>query len=91
MGLKTASTAHCKKLAVVSRNKKGAEPLRITMDLDNYANWECELDSPEPHEVAWLDQVAKNKSGTIVIWKSVMGTKIMPIRPVSMPLKILNP
>ena len=71
MGLKTASTAHCKKLAVVSRNKKGAEPLRITMDLDNYANWECELDSPEPHEVAWLDQVAKNKSGTIVIWKSV--------------------
>ncbi len=71
MGLKTASTAHCKKVAVVSRNKKGGEPLRITMDLDNYANWECELDTPEPHEVAWLDQVAENKSGTIVIWKSV--------------------
>ena len=71
MGLKTASTAHCKKLAVVSRNKKGAELIRITMDLDNYANWECELDSPEPHEVAWLDQVAEDKSGTIVIWKSV--------------------
>ncbi len=71
MGLKTASTAHCKKVAVVSRSKDDAEPLRITMDLDNYANWECELDSPEPHEVAWLDQVAENKSGTIVIWKSV--------------------
>ena len=71
MGLKTASTAHCKKVAVVSRSKNGAEPLRITMDLDNYANWECELDSPELHEVKWLDQVAENNSGTVVIWKSV--------------------
>ena len=59
MGLKTASTAHCKKVAVVGRSKNGAEPLRITMDLEDYANWECTLDSPGARKVAWLDQVGR--------------------------------
>ena len=49
LGLKTASTAFCRKLSVISRDSGTAKPLKATWDLDHVekvGDWELLLDSP---------------------------------------------
>ncbi|HEY3934915.1 MAG TPA: ATP-binding protein, partial [Gemmatimonadales bacterium] len=73
LGLKTASTAFCRRLSVVTREKDG-EVLKATWDLNHVektGEWEVLLDKPRKDEVALLDETAEGGAGTVVIWEEV--------------------
>ncbi len=75
LGLKTASTAFCRRLSLISRNS-GDSPLAMaTWDLDHVGDknaWEL-LISQNPDEEAGehLNSISLNGSGTIVVWTKV--------------------
>lgn len=74
LGLKTASTAFCRRLVLVSRPSGTAAPLRAIWDLDAMSDaddWRLELGEPSIDEAALLDEVAPAGSGTVVIWDKV--------------------
>lgn len=74
LGLKTASTAFCRRLSVISRSKKGEEPVKATWDLDHVTKvneWELLIDKPTKHEMKLLEGTAGDGKGTLVIWDSV--------------------
>jgi hypothetical protein len=72
LGLKTASTAFCRRLSLISRTAS-VPPLRATWDLNVMAErgWELELVTPEPAEIQLLDEVAPGRAGTVVLWEEV--------------------
>lgn len=75
LGLKTASTAFCRRLSVVSR-KTGDEPLLMaTWDLDHVEQekaWKLQWSgNVDPMIVEQLDGVASGHSGTVVVWEKV--------------------
>lgn len=75
LGLKTASTAFCRSLTVVSR-ANGKDPVRsATWDLDHVRKakkWELlESDSPDEEAIEHLEKVAKDHSGTVVLWTKI--------------------
>ena len=73
LGLKTASTAFCRRLSLVSRNTAGPA-LRATWDLDAMArsnSWDLEVMPPTKAENQLLDAVSANGPGTVVLWESV--------------------
>ncbi len=75
LGLKTASTAFCRRLSVISR-AAGNEPLLMaTWDLDYVEQekqwklqWSTEID---PFVVEQLDDIASGGPGTVVTWEKV--------------------
>lgn len=75
LGLKTASTAFCRRLSVVSRAGEGLSPVMATWDLDHVTNrnrWLLqESDDPDSEAVRRLNAVAGNGSGTVVVWDKV--------------------
>ncbi len=74
LGLKTASTAFCRRLSVISRGAKGDDALRATWDLDHVQDenkWELLIDSPSKAELQQLDRTANGGTGTLVMWESV--------------------
>jgi hypothetical protein len=74
LGLKTASTAFCRRLSAISRGKDGSQALKATWDLDHIAaveRWELQLLSATADEVRLLDTVAKGKTGTVIVWEHV--------------------
>ncbi|WP_222622319.1 ATP-binding protein [Ramlibacter albus] len=74
LGLKTASTAFCKRLTLVSRHVAGGKPLKATWDLEEMAaanSWSLLLDTPSVDELRLLDSVAPSHSGTVVLWEKV--------------------
>lgn len=74
LGLKTASTAFCRKLSVVTRAAKDAPVLKATWDLDHVAKksqWEVLLDEPTKDDIELLDEAAKGGHGTLVLWEEV--------------------
>lgn len=75
LGLKTASTAYCRRLSVVSRNSGTATTNMATWDLDHVAakkEWELLVtDVPEDEALEHLDAVAPGHSGTVVVWTKV--------------------
>ena len=74
LGLKTASTAFCRRLSVISRNSAAGPLLKATWDLDHIAKsdkWELLLGPSGPEEKKLLDTVASGKSGTVVLWENV--------------------
>lgn len=74
LGLKTASTAFCKRLSVISRAQSAEAPLRATWDLEDIAavnSWSLELQPAEGDAVQLLDSVAARHSGTVVLWEKV--------------------
>jgi len=74
LGLKTASTAFCRKLSVISRPDAEGVCLKATWDLDHVAekkSWELLLDAPSSFETSLLNKVADNHSGTLVVWETV--------------------
>ena len=74
LGLKTASTAFCRRLSVVSRHAATMEALRATWDLDLMAarnSWDLELAAPEAAELQLLEAAAPKRAGTVVIWENV--------------------
>ena len=75
LGLKTASTAYCRRLSVISRNKGTAAAHMATWDLDyviEKGNWvHLMSDSPDEEAVEHLDKTAPKKPGTVVVWAKV--------------------
>lgn len=75
LGLKTASTAFCRRLSVISRDS-GESPLNMaTWDLDHVGQenkWELLL-SKEPDSDAkeHINKISPNHSGTVVVWAKV--------------------
>ncbi|MCF7815299.1 MAG: ATP-binding protein [Candidatus Cloacimonetes bacterium] len=71
LGLKTASTAFCRSVSVITRNNLGMELIKATWDLDhvvNSAEWELLLRDPEEYEIELFNETSKDSSGTLVIW-----------------------
>ncbi|MGF6965731.1 hypothetical protein OKW43_002759 [Paraburkholderia sp. WC7.3g] len=90
LGLKTASTAFCRRLIVVSRDGGSMQPLRAVWDLDEMSSansWALEIGQPEPHETQLLEAVAINSAGTVVIWEKVDRLFSELKRPDGKPLK----
>lgn len=74
LGLKTASTAFCRKLSVLTRPTADSSVLQATWDLDHVvkvANWELLLPVPDKEGLEHLNAVAGNHSGTVVLWDEV--------------------
>lgn len=74
LGLKTASTAFCRRLLVTSRDKANAHALTACWDLEKMAkanSWTLEVREASPAERKLLDQTAPKSAGTVVIWSSV--------------------
>jgi hypothetical protein len=74
LGLKTASTAFCKQLIVVSRKTAKQKPAKAVWDLEHVSavnKWELIIEDPSPEELQALDEVTKGKNGTLVRWAKV--------------------
>ena len=73
LGLKTASTAFCRRLSLVSKADSEADPLKATWDLDSVATrgWHIELMTPSKAETELLHRTVPTGSGTAVIWEKV--------------------
>ena len=74
LGLKTASTAFCRRLSAISRGKDGRQVLKATWDLDHIAaveRWELQLVEAATEEIKLLDVVVKGKTGTVILWERV--------------------
>ncbi len=75
LGLKTASTAFCRRLSVTSRPSGEAPLLTATWDLDRVHSeqaWKLQWDEDVDEEVGeQLDVVAPDSSGTVVRWQKV--------------------
>ena len=74
LGLKTASTAFCRRLSVLSRKGINESIQEATWDLDHVARiskWELLLsDSPENDKIDHLTAVSEG-SGTVVVWDNI--------------------
>jgi len=74
LGLKTASTAFCRRLCVSSRRSGDGPISRAVWDLDHIAevnDWELLLPGEDAEESRYLERVSHGGSGTVVRWQSV--------------------
>lgn len=74
LGLKTASTAFAKRLSVISRPSGTVPPIMATWDLDHVGEsgkWNLIVGEPDAEALTHLDQVAKGRAGTVVVWGKV--------------------
>jgi hypothetical protein len=73
LGLKTASTAFCRRVSLVSRPAAGAETLKASWDLDTVVDhgWRIEIVPASRYEVDLLDKTAGGNSGTLVLWEKI--------------------
>ncbi len=73
LGLKTASTAFCRCLSVISRGSDMTER-KVQWDLDYIAaTGQWNLKQPEilPDETDYLDETAQNGTGALVVWEKI--------------------
>jgi hypothetical protein len=74
LGLKTASTAFCRRLSVITRSRSDMAPLQATWDLRHVAQhgWELLVDDKADFEaIDHLNTVAVGSAGTVVLWQQV--------------------
>lgn len=74
LGLKTASTAFCRCLSVISRKTANNSIQKATWNLDHIAKtgkWELLLSTPVDKEIEVFNKTATNHSGTLVVWEQV--------------------
>lgn len=74
LGLKTASTAFCRRLVVTSRNKANADLNTAVWDLDHVketGKWEISIGKSSEAEVKMFDELLANTAGTVVMWDKV--------------------
>ena len=72
LGLKTASTAFCRRLMVSSRKEADETIIRAYWDLDQIAKkWELSIDKSDKETIDHLDKVSKDSSGTVVVWEKI--------------------
>lgn len=91
LGLKTASTAFCRRLVVVSRTSDA--PLRAVWDLDHLAEsgeWELEIEAPTPEHLEYLDLCTEGGPGTAVIWEKIDRMLTAETEPGEVPAANLN-
>lgn len=73
LGLKTASTAFCRSLSVLSKTNT-SEYNRVTWDLDYVAKvnaWKLLHDPVKQEEIDFLEMTTDGGSGTLVMWDKV--------------------
>ena len=73
LGLKTASTAFCRSLSVISKGKDGIAR-KAQWDLDYVAakhEWKLKMMDPNRDEIDLLNETAENGTGTLVVWEKV--------------------
>lgn len=73
LGLKTASTAFCRSLSLLSRTNNSTYH-KVRWDLDEIARinkWKLLEPEIEKDEIELLESVSQGKSGTLVIWDKV--------------------
>lgn len=74
LGLKTASTAFCRKLSVISRAAANEELLKATWSLDHVVKegqWQLLMSDASEDEFKEFETSIGSRSGTIVIWEKV--------------------
>jgi hypothetical protein len=74
LGLKTASTAFCRRFSVISRPIKSDQAMKSIWDLDHvekHKQWEILIDEPSKEEIDLLDEAAGEGSGTVVVWENI--------------------
>lgn len=74
LGLKTASTAFCRSLSVVSRDASTTDFSKATWDIDHVVEiekWEVNFSKPTADEIEYINKVSDNGVGTLVIWRKV--------------------
>ena len=74
LGLKTASTAFCKKLSLISRSREGAPLQKVQWDLDyigKKGKWLLQFPEIEIDEEEELDAIANGTHGTLVVWDKI--------------------
>ena len=74
LGLKTASTAFCRRLSVLSRPNGNTAALQAAWDLDHVVQakeWQLLLPEPDEDGRNHLDQVASSEAGTVVAWDKI--------------------
>jgi len=74
LGMKTASTAFCRRLSVTTRNTDNGDVYKAVWDLDHVAEvgeWELLIEDPQRWELEILDEISNGGSGTVVSWSKV--------------------
>ncbi len=74
LGLKTASTAFCRALSVISRGSEDSCIRKAEWDLDYVAQvheWKLKMPEVDPDEKDLLEQTAGSGTGTLVVWRKV--------------------
>lgn len=75
LGLKTASTAFCKRLSVISRPNGNTPALMATWDLYHVAKinkWSLLLsEACDAEALQQLNEIASDRAGTVVLWENV--------------------
>jgi len=71
LGLKTGSTAFCRRLSVISKRKE-TELERATFDLDNIIEkWMVERDKGGEEFLEMINDISDDGSGTVILWEKV--------------------
>lgn len=71
LGLKTGSTAFCRRLSVISK-RADTSLERATWDLDNIVDqWIVEIAPGTDDEARIISEISQNNSGTIIRWEKV--------------------
>ena len=74
LGLKTASTAFCRRLVVISRSKPSVQPTTAVWDLDHVketGNWEITIGKSSATEIKTFEETLARKAGTLVVWEKM--------------------
>ena len=74
LGLKTASTAFCRKLSVITRDSTESPLIKATWNLDHVVKmneWKLILSESSDYENQLFNKTAENSSGTLVMWEQV--------------------
>lgn len=74
LGLKTASTAFCRKLSVISRERGPDDLIKATWNLDHVVKegkWELQMEDASEVEVKEFESVIGKRAGTVVVWEKV--------------------
>jgi len=74
LGLKTASTAFCRRIVVISRGTKEKGSNKVVWDLDHIAEvdkWELLFEETTEEEDMALEEITEGGAGTIVRWEKI--------------------
>jgi hypothetical protein len=74
LGLKTGSTAFCRRFSVISRDKSMPDFIQATWDLDTVvqeSQWRLEIGASSNYEKSLIEKITEDGSGTMVMWEKV--------------------